>query len=286
MKPHPLHARKRLDIYDAAHLVALSYGEPWLDAFENPVRAETHHYRRQCVKLVEEAVASGDLVAEVVKEGQKPTIATVDLLVWLKRIAPGTPEPAPIANGNKAQIIGRFEPPEGDALIEAQELKAKEGRITINEAMQTLKAETGEFFNLLAAVKSGEIPSYAPGSQKPLKGNTENCSDVEELYLDDLNNWLETNTRHKFRFQKRKKKVGAGVPVEGDWKTQARVIADECFDHDTKNNCRDSLAGYSVRVMDIMREREIHGPRGLIDNPKTIQRDALQGRLWWQVKVK
>ena len=63
-----------------------------------------------------------------------------------------------------------------------------------------------------------------------------------------------------------------------DWRESARAIADECFDHDTNANpkVRDSLKGYSERVMEEMQNRKIHGPRGLIDNPKTIQREALQ----------
>jgi len=71
-----------------------------------------------------------------------------------------------------------------------------------------------------------------------------------------------------------------------DWMTAARAVADECFDHDTQNNCRDSLDGYSRRVMDKMRERNINGPRGLINNHKTVQRDALQGDKWWKHKKK
>lgn len=71
-----------------------------------------------------------------------------------------------------------------------------------------------------------------------------------------------------------------------DWKVAARKIADECFDSDTKSGCRDSLAGYSRRVMDKMQQRKIHGPRGLIDNANTIQREALQGARWWANKPK
>ncbi len=75
-----------------------------------------------------------------------------------------------------------------------------------------------------------------------------------------------------------------GMP--DDWRVYARIIADECFDRDTRNNSRDSLAGYSRRVMDLMQKREIHGPRGRIDNANTIQREALQGSLWWAPKKK
>ncbi len=71
-----------------------------------------------------------------------------------------------------------------------------------------------------------------------------------------------------------------------DWRESARAIADELFDRDTKGGCRDSLKGYSSRVMDEMQQRGIKGPRGLIDNPNTIQREALQGKPWWANKAK
>lgn len=88
------------------------------------------------------------------------------------------------------------------------------------------------------------------------------------------------------------------TPSSSDWKAQAREIADECFDHDTnaKPTVRDSLArknsvgqitgGYCFRVMGIMQERDIKGPRGIITNPATIMREALQGKKWWANKSK
>lgn len=71
-----------------------------------------------------------------------------------------------------------------------------------------------------------------------------------------------------------------------NWQEAARTIADELFNHDTENGCRDSLHGYSQRVVDEMRERVIHGPRGLIGNARTIQREALQGARWWANKAR
>ncbi len=68
------------------------------------------------------------------------------------------------------------------------------------------------------------------------------------------------------------------------WQEEARKIADKFFDRDTANKCRDSLAGYASRVMDEMQKLKIHGPRGRIDNPGTVQRDALQGAKWWATK--
>ncbi len=87
------------------------------------------------------------------------------------------------------------------------------------------------------------------------------------------------------------------TPGDG-WREKARAIADECFDHDTnaKPTVRDSLAtknsgghitgGYCFRVMGLMQERGIKGARGIITNPATIMRDALQGKQWWANKSK
>ncbi len=92
-----------------------------------------------------------------------------------------------------------------------------------------------------------------------------------------------------------------GLPTtssNGDWKEKARAIADECFDHDTNAtpSVRDSLAtknsvghitgGYCFRVMELMQKRGIKGARGIIDNPATIMREALQGAKWWANKSK
>lgn len=89
--------------------------------------------------------------------------------------------------------------------------------------------------------------------------------------------------------------AGAGAKPN-DWREDARQIADECFDHDTTQKTRDCLlrknsrgdwvGGYAYRTMEIMQERKIHGPRGLIDNAGTVSRDALQGDLWWAKKSK
>ncbi|WP_429293736.1 hypothetical protein [Paraburkholderia sp. CI3] len=48
----------------------------------------------------------------------------------------------------------------------------------------------------------------------------------------------------------------AGEPANRDnWQTAAQRIADELFERDTANGCRDSLAGYSQRVVEEMKER-------------------------------
>lgn len=83
-----------------------------------------------------------------------------------------------------------------------------------------------------------------------------------------------------------KVQAGAITSPSDDWKDKARAIADECFDHDTKMNCRDSLKNYSNRVMVMMQERGIKGPRGIIDNANYVMREALQSDDWWKKKSK
>jgi len=114
-----------------------------------------------------------------------------------------------------------------------------------------------------------------------------------EVFWDKLNKWLEENEPRLFKEWRFPKPKAVKVVVHGadsqsgnDWKDKAREIADKCFDLDTSNNCRDSLAGYSKRVMEEMQKCEIHGPRGRIDNPNTIQREALQADQWWKQKKK
>ena len=70
------------------------------------------------------------------------------------------------------------------------------------------------------------------------------------------------------------------------WQEQARIIADEYFNRDTANGCRDSLQGYCVRVMELMQQRDVKGPRGIFDSPGTIKREALQSKKWWANKSK
>jgi hypothetical protein len=91
--------------------------------------------------------------------------------------------------------------------------------------------------------------------------------------------------------------TGEDVAANGDdWRVKAREIADELFDYDTAHNTRDGLVrkngrgeyagGYAYRVMEAMQQRNIHGPRGRIDNAGTVAREALQGDKWWGKKKK
>lgn len=129
-----------------------------------------------------------------------------------------------------------------------------------------------------------------------------------EAFWNDLNAWLENKSECKridYRFPKpntpaptKSEAVPDTSPSGDDWRVKAREIADECFDHDTKAtpSVRDSLAtknvagqidgGYCFRVMGIMQKRGIKGPRGIINNPGTIMREALQAKKWWANKKK
>ena len=145
--------------------------------------------------------------------------------------------------------------------------------------------------------ESGSESVYVSQKMKMIRAVQEWC---EEAYSKDLNAWLkkyEPGITWEFPAPAAKVKTEHDISQsDGDWKAQARAIADECFDHDTSNNTRDCLlrknsrgeyvGGYAYRVMVIMQERKIHGPRGRIDNAATIARDALQGDKWWANKSK
>jgi hypothetical protein len=98
--------------------------------------------------------------------------------------------------------------------------------------------------------------------------------------------WLSEVDANKCAPAAKVKTVHGINPSGDDWTDQACMIADECFDKDTANGCRDSLKNYSRRVMEIMQERGVKGPRGIIDNENTVKREALQGKKWWANKLK
>ena len=121
--------------------------------------------------------------------------------------------------------------------------------------------------------------------------------------IDDLEGWLQSKGIHCDLDGLR---LAVGGPSEGfeqavtpaveaiptlasyvyDWQSQARIIADECFDRDTRIGTRDSLFGYCKRVVEEMVKRGIRGTRGVITNPSTVKREALQGKKWWWNKQK
>ncbi|WP_035882565.1 hypothetical protein [Cupriavidus metallidurans] len=79
---------------------------------------------------------------------------------------------------------------------------------------------------------------------------------------------------------------GAAPARQKSWQDAAREIADELYDRDTSAHVRNSLTGYAKQTMEEMQRRNIHGPRGSITNPATVQREALQGDKWWAKKQK
>lgn len=91
----------------------------------------------------------------------------------------------------KAKITGSFEPLEDDDLIRANELKRRDGRNSIEEAILRLQAETGKHFALHKAVYAGAIKSYAPGDDKdPIVCEPHQRDLREEIYWDDVIKWI------------------------------------------------------------------------------------------------
>jgi len=91
----------------------------------------------------------------------------------------------------KGKIIGSFELLEGDDLIRANELKRREDRHSIQEAILRLQAETGKNFALDKAVFAGTIKSYAPGDDKdPIVCEPHQRDMREEIYWDDVIKWI------------------------------------------------------------------------------------------------
>ena len=93
----------------------------------------------------------------------------------------------------KGKIIGSFEPLEDDDLIRANELKRRDDRHSIEEAILRLQAETGKHFALHKAVYAGAIKSYAPGDDKdPIVCEPHQRDLREEIYWDDVIKWIAT----------------------------------------------------------------------------------------------
>jgi hypothetical protein len=137
--------------------------------------------------------------------------------------------------------------------------------------------------HIFKELKQGEIKAFSTFNGLPF-------TDEEELVgINPANWWITTEDAYRF-----KKALGITMPAAktrqkgNDWSVKAREIADECFDADTNGmpTTRDSLHGYSERVMEKMQEQGIGGPRGIITNPNTIKREALQGKQWWANKKK
>ena len=130
---------------------------------------------------------------------------------------------------------------------------------------------------------SDQLSFYDPLTHLKIGCNDVSDPLVELEELQELLNKLEPIAPQK---DKSAARSASSVPNYQHWTDIAREIADECFDNDTKNECRDSLKGYSKRVMDIMQKRHIKGSRGIFDEPGTIQREALQAEKWWANKQK
>lgn len=185
-------------------------------------------------------------------------------------------------DGQIWELQERFDSAAYSRASQARQLALKQhiadNNIEAAKAEEILKQEKETREQLLERIMS--LPTmekyFAAG------GLPEDCSlvvrtDVVNEFIKSINDASLTG--------KVKTKVSPSSTVH-DWQSQARVIADECFDIDTRNNCRDSLMGYSNRVVNEMQKRGIEGPQGIINNANTVKREALQAKNWWRNKQK
>lgn len=154
---------------------------------------------------------------------------------------------------------------------------------------------------LRAAAESGEIKARDTASWIPLRAIPDSwewmiTDDDAEKFLQSrgvgftcasILNHLSEQCKPNPSVMDDKEKYDPCIKEEKEcWQDSARAIADAFFDQDTVSGCRDTLKSYAVRTMEEMQKRKIHGPRGRIDNPGYVQREALQGKQWWQNKPK
>ena len=143
---------------------------------------------------------------------------------------------------------------------------------------------------LLSALRAGKIAATTPTDET--NSHYKNIKIDKESWLEwcRANGYSKASMNFPVRSGRLTQNTGftSGINANDlpDWRIVAREIADELFDHDTNCSTRDSLKNYSNRVMAVMQERQIRGPRGIIDNSATVQREALQGSNWWATKAK
>lgn len=186
------------------------------------------------------------------------------------------------ANGQIWELQERFDNKAYACASQARQLALKQhiadNNIEAAKAEEILRHENETRGQLLERIMS--LPAmekyFAAG------GLPEDCSlvvrtDVINEFIESINNISlsgKVNTN-----------VSSSSTVH-DWQSQARIIADEYFDENTKNGRSECLSGYSSRVMREMQNRGIKGPRGFIKNANTVQREALQSDKWWANKEK
>ena len=143
------------------------------------------------------------------------------------------------------------------------------------------------FFAFCEATKINPLNLHNPWQTDSYRGGPEIEDYRHNISADEYDRWATPFLPSKIELKAWSGADRASRADENDrWQAKAVQIADELFDRDTAGSYRDSLDGYSKRVMDAMQARGISGPRGIITNHKTIQREALQGQLWWAKKKK
>lgn len=159
-------------------------------------------------------------------------------------------------------------------------------------AMRTRALATASAAEIVAADVLYVIALWAGFDHKSTERQAElelNESELEMLMIGEIARTadkLAHVTGRTFRIELPAKSKSNQIKSGANWKDEARAIADELYDIDTAANCRDSLGGYSDRVMGVMQKRGIDGVQGRITYSTTIKRDALQGAKWWRTNNK
>jgi len=189
----------------------------------------------------------------------------------------------------KGKVIGSFEPLEDDDLIRANELKRRDDRHSIKEAILRLQAETGKHFALDKAVYAGAIKSYAPGDDKdPIVCEPHQRDLREEIYWDDVIKWIAIEFP-RFKYPVTPIPTAPVVAVvaatltpiksvaNDDWVPKAEARAIEIIKRQKLIDCYPSQVNISDEIAKEFRAAGIVGSSGKPLSGATIKRRALKG---------
>lgn len=197
----------------------------------------------------------------------------------------------------KADDIAKFEP--GDRYITGEMLLKRWAARNVIPPAERIRIATSEsrLMPLHPTLGLTQATFSDDADYAPLEDGLFSLTEVKAYEREEFGGELDATGESSDAAAKGEAGTGTSTSPSGEgWEAKARTLADECFDHDTKCGTRDSLAhskvrgrftgGYAFRVMELMQERGIKGARGIIDNPATIMREALQGKKWWANKSK
>jgi len=166
-----------------------------------------------------------------------------------------------------------------------EEIKREHGRYTLEDAAAFIHEQTGEHAEgiknkLIAAVKCGELATYAPGGF--VKKDSKIVRDFyEHVYWNDLNDWLIKNeSRLECTFPKpgvKGKAVSASKP-SGDWREKASAIADKLAHEKYQRGEREITARNTCNAVaiELAKDSTTHGTRGE-RSAGNIRNEALKG---------